>query len=89
MQLDGCHTRMLRMVYNISWKDHIRNDILYGKLPAISLKIKERRMRMSGHCYRYTEEIASKLILRKPQDGHTRRGRYRISYIDKLLADNK
>ena len=39
-QLDGCYTRMLRMIYNISWKDHIRNDILYGKLPEISLKIK-------------------------------------------------
>ena len=37
-QLDGCYARMLRMVYNISWKDHMRNDILYGKLPAISYK---------------------------------------------------
>ena len=72
------------MVYNISWKDHIRNDILYGKLPAISLQIKERKMRLSGHCYRHTKEIASKLILWEPHDGHTRRGRHRISYIDNL-----
>ena len=44
-------------------------------------------MRMSGHCYRHTEEIASKLILWEPQDGQKRRGRHRISYIDNLLAD--
>ena len=55
------------MVYNISWKDHMRNDILNGKLPAISLQIKERRIRLSGNCYRHTEEIASKLILWKPK----------------------
>ena len=28
-----------------------------------------------------------KLILWEPQDGHTRRGKHRISYIDNLLAD--
>ena len=44
-------------------------------------------MRLSGHGYRHTEEIASKLIVWEPQDGHTRRGIYRISYIDNLLAD--
>ena len=68
-QLDGCYTRM---VYNISWKDHMRNAILYGKLPAISLIIKQRRMCLYGHCYRH---------------GHARRGRNRISYTGNLLAD--
>ena len=44
-------------------------------------------MRLSGYCYRHTEEIASKLIVWEPQDGHTRRGRHQISYIDNLLAN--
>ena len=43
--------------------------------------------RISSVCNRHTEEIANKLIVWEPQDGHTRRGRHRISYIDNLLAD--
>ena len=33
---DGTYTRMLRMVQNINWKDHVTNDVLYGKLSKIS-----------------------------------------------------
>ena len=28
--LDGIHTRMRRSVLNVSWQDHVHNDILYG-----------------------------------------------------------
>ena len=35
--------------YNVSWEDHMTNETLYNKLPAISLKIQRRRMRLAGH----------------------------------------
>ena len=62
---------------------YISYGMLYGKLPAISLTIKERRMRLSGHCYRHTDTTNVMV----PQDGHTRRSRHRISYIDNILAE--
>ena len=34
--IDGIYTRMLRAAFNISWKSHTTNKVLYGKLPRIS-----------------------------------------------------
>jgi len=45
--LDGCYTRMLRSALNISWKDKITNKELYGDLPPLSDRIKERRLRFA------------------------------------------
>ena len=40
--IDGAYTRLLRSALNISWRDHISNETLYGSLPKISIKIRER-----------------------------------------------
>ena len=56
--LHGCYTRMLRMVFNISWRQHITNKVLYGELPKLSERIGEPRLRMQA-----TEEEASKVVL--------------------------
>jgi hypothetical protein len=85
-QIDGCYTRMLRMVLNVSWRDRIRNEQLYGNLPKVSTKIRQRRMSLAGHCLRHEEEIASKLVLWRPE-GRANRGRRRLTYIDNLLQD--
>ena len=86
-QINGCYTRMLRMTYDISWKERLTNKSLYGKLPLVSTKIQVKRMRLAGHCLRHTEEIANKLVLWNPTDGKPNRGRKHISYIDNLLND--
>ena len=78
---------MLRMVQNISWREHLTNDRLYGNLPKISQKIRQRRMRLAGHCFRHEEEIANKLVLWQPNDGRARRGRQKTTYLDVLLQD--
>ena len=78
---------MLRMAYNISWKEHMTNELLYNKLPAITLKIQQRRMRLAGHCCRHTEEVANELILWKSNEGFNKRGRRRNTFIDNLLLD--
>ena len=64
--LDGANTRMLRMALNISWKQHVTNEELYGDLLKSNCKIRERRLRLAGHCVRHREEIASKLVLWQP-----------------------
>ena len=47
---------MLGMSYNISWKEHLINKSLYGKLPLISVKIQLRRIRLAGHYAKHTGE---------------------------------
>ena len=78
---------MLRMALNVSWKQHLTNEQLYGELPPASIKVQQRRMRLAGHCVRHDEEIANKLVLWQPTDGHANRGRRRLTYIDNLLQD--
>ena len=86
-QLDGCYTRMLRMALNVSWKQHIPNIQLYGELPPVSTKVQQRRMRLSGHCVRHDDEVANKLVLWQPADGHANRGQQKLMYVDNLLQD--
>ena len=48
--LDGCYTRMLRVVLNISKSTHITNENLYAGIFRVSDKIAARRMSLAGHC---------------------------------------
>ena len=86
-RLDGCYTRMLRMALNVSWKDKWTNERLYGNLPPVSSKVRNRRMKLAGHCVRHPEEEASKLVLWQPTIGQARRGRRAVTYIDTLMRD--
>ena len=38
-RLNGCYTRMLRKVLNVTWRERIPNEVLYGGLPPLSTKI--------------------------------------------------
>ncbi len=84
-ELDGCYTRMLRTVLNIHWEHH-NNAELYGELPKLSDKIKERTRRFAGHCSR-SEEMASKLIHWKLKHGQRKPGRPKLRYSDILAKD--
>ena len=85
--LDGCYTRMLRMVLNVSQRQHITNKELYGELPKLSERIREARLRIAGHCVRHPEEEASKVVLWQPARGTTKRGRRHFTFIDNLKKD--
>ena len=52
--LDGCYTRMLRMALNVDWKLILNNKKLYGKLPKVTSRIQERRMKLAGHIQPYS-----------------------------------
>ena len=86
-QIDGVYTRMLRMAQNVSWKEHMTNEELYGSLPKVSEKIRKSRLRIAGHCIRHSEEEAAKVVLWEPRTGRIGRGRRPINYIDILKND--
>ena len=85
--IDGCYTRMLRMVLNVSWKSHTTNKVLYGKLPKLSDTIRMRRLRLAGHSHRDHDSPIGKLVTWIPAHGTTSVGRPTRSYVDVLLDD--
>lgn len=85
--LNGAYTKMLRAVLNVSWKDHVTNKELYGKLLPITDVIRERRLRFAGHCFRNKNELASSLLLWTPTHGSRKSGRPCKTYIDQLTTD--
>ena len=86
-RLDGCYTRMLRAALNLSWKEHPTKQQLYGNLPPISHKIRDRRLRFAGHCYRSKGELVSDVLLWQPQHGKQSVGAPRRNYIKQLTDD--
>ena len=78
---------MLQMAFNVSWKEHMTNEMLYGNLPQLTSKIQQRRLKLVGHFWGHKEEIESRLVQWKPLEGTRNRGRQCISFIDNLLQD--
>ncbi len=78
--LDGMYTRMLRTVLNVHWQQHVTNQELYGKLPKLSDKIRQRRVRFAGHCSRSTNESVSNLVHWTPKHGKRRPGKPALTY---------
>ena len=78
---------MLRAALNISWRDHISNKDLYGKIPKITDTILEQRLRFSGHCWRSQNEVVSDVLLWLPIHGRRSRGRPAKTFVDQLIED--
>ena len=85
--MDGVYTRMLRVALNKSWKDHVKNIDLYGGLQKVSSKVRERRLRLAGHCVRHQELMANKLVLWEPTRGRRGRGRKKDTFVNMLVKD--
>ena len=51
IEIDGLYTKLLRRIYNLSWRDHVTNKELYGCIPPLSSTIGQRRMRFAGHSF--------------------------------------
>ncbi|XP_038047527.1 uncharacterized protein LOC119721522 [Patiria miniata] len=69
------------------WEDHVPNTQLYGTLPRVSAKVRERRMRLAGHCVHHPELATSPLVIWEPIDGARSMGRKRLSHVDQLKRD--
>ena len=85
--LDGCYTRMLRKVQNISWKQHLTNKELYGTQSQISSIIRKRRLRFAGHSVRQHDQNVSDLVLWEPTHGTRNRGGQAKNFVDILKED--
>ena len=86
-KIDGAYTKMLRVVKNVTWQQHVPNKVLYGELPSITTTIQERRLRFCGHCYRSKDEVVHQLILWEPKHGNRSVGGQQRTYVDQLESD--
>ena len=78
---------MLRMARDVSWREHMTNKELYGKFPQVTEKIRQRRLKLAGHCQRHPELLAEKLILWEPTQGYSKKGRKKYSFLEGLRDD--
>ena len=85
--LDGNYTRILRVILNKSWWQHLTKHQLYGHLPPITKTIQTRRTRHAGHCWRSRDECISDILLWTPTYGRAKAGRPARSYIQQLCED--
>ena len=85
--LDGTYTRMLRMVLNIGWNEHVTNSELYGSLKKVTETIRSRRLQLAGHVFRDKSSPAHRTVTWKPTHGTTSRGRQTTTFVDTVLRD--
>ena len=84
---DGICTRILQAILNKSWRQHPTKHQLYSHLPRIKKKIKIRRTRQAGHCWRSWDELMSDVLQWNPLHGQAKAGRPVRVYIQQLCAD--
>ena len=77
-KLDGNYTRMLRAIYNKSWRQHPTKHQLYGHLPLITKTIPVRRTRHAAHC---------DVLLWTPTYDQAKAGRPARTHIQQLCED--
>ena len=87
-KIDGCFKRLLRSALGFTWKDHVSNKELYAEVPKATDTIKQKRLKLAGHCYRHPEEAASNLVLWTPNHGKRGRGRVCSSFETSLASKN-
>ena len=85
-RVDGTYTRLLMRVKNISWKRHPTKQQIYNNLTPVSNIIKRRRIQFAGHCFRASNEMASKFVLWKPNRSGRRNSR-KMTYPDVIAKD--
>ena len=88
-KLDGNYTRMLRAIWNKSWRQHPTRHQLYGLLPLITKPIQARRTRHAGHCWRSKDELISDVLLWSPPYGRAKAERPARTYIQQLCEDTE
>ena len=88
-RLDGNYTRMLRAIFNKSWRQHPTKQQLYGHLPPITKTIQVRLTRHVGHCWRSGDKPISDILLWTPSRGRAKGGRPAKTFIQQLLKTNR
>ena len=89
-KLNAFHTRCLRRIMGITYKDRVTNEEIFRRTEQreISEQIEERRLRWLGHIWRMNpERTARKIIDWKPTGGKRSRGRPRLTWRDNVEKD--
>ena len=86
-KLDGNYTRILRALWNKSWRQHPTKNQLYGHLPPIVKTLKVRRTRHAGHWWRSRDELIIDVLLWTPSHDRAKVGRPTWIYIQQLCVD--
>ena len=86
-KLDGNYTRMLRAIWNKSWRQHPTKYRLYGHQPPITKTIQVRRTRHTGHYWRSRDELIGDVLLWNPTYARAKAGRPARTYIQQLCED--
>ena len=86
-KLDGTYTKMLRVVFNVNWKDKISNEKLYAGNQKLSQIIRTRRLKLAGHMFRDEKNPAHSLVTWKPKHWTAKLGRPSLSFTDILCSD--
>ena len=87
--LDGAYTKLLRYALGIRWQDRVKNEDLYGTLPKISVRLRERRLTFAGHCWRSPQSApqpVSDLLFWSVPNGVHKKGNFK-TYVHVLLKD--
>ncbi|XP_063596485.1 uncharacterized protein LOC134773240 isoform X2 [Penaeus indicus] len=84
-RLDGCYTRLLRRVLNLSWRNHPTLEMVYGDLPRVSTLVCKRRVQFAGCCARATDELVSSFVFwRHPSSDNRSR---KLTFPDRIRRD--
>ena len=78
-KLDGNYTRMLRAIWNKSWRQHPTKH----QTPIM----KTIQVRRTRHCWRSRNELISDVLLWTPTYGRAKAGRPVRTYIQQLCGD--
>ena len=73
--------RILRAILNMSCRQHLTKQQLYGHQPPITKTIQVRRTRHVGHSWRSRDELISDVLLWTPSHGQAKVGRPARTYI--------
>ena len=72
---------------NISWKDKVTNEDLYGDLLKVTRKVRACRSSAAGHFYHHQKEAVGTLVLWDPRHGSGSPGSHHETYVQVLLED--
>ena len=86
-KLQGNYTKMLRLILNKSWRQHLTKQQLCSHLPPITKTIQVRQTRHAGHCWKSKDELISNILQWTPSHRQAKARQPARTYIQQLCAD--
>ena len=89
-RLNAFHLRCLRSILGVTWRDHIPNTEVLGRLQCLDIRtiLQKRRIRWTGHVLRMSDSRLPKSILYgELADSPRPRGRPKLRFKDVLKRD--